>query len=60
MNKVPILLINAPAWASALDDGRLADIAPTILELVGLAKPAEMTGKSLIAAAAASGEAAAV
>ncbi|MDD2764327.1 MAG: 2,3-bisphosphoglycerate-independent phosphoglycerate mutase [Opitutaceae bacterium] len=29
--------------------GRLADIAPTLLELMGLPKPAEMTGKSLIA-----------
>lgn len=32
----------------ALADGRLADIAPTILQLMGLEKPAEMTGKSLI------------
>jgi 2,3-bisphosphoglycerate-independent phosphoglycerate mutase len=29
--------------------GRLADIAPTILALMGLPKPAEMTGQSLIA-----------
>ena len=29
-------------------DGKLADIAPTILELMGLAQPAEMTGESLI------------
>jgi 2,3-bisphosphoglycerate-independent phosphoglycerate mutase len=29
--------------------GRLADVAPTALELMGLAKPAEMTGESLIA-----------
>ena len=29
-------------------DGRLADIAPTMLELLGLPKPAEMEGKSLI------------
>jgi 2,3-bisphosphoglycerate-independent phosphoglycerate mutase len=28
--------------------GRLADIAPTVLHLMGLAKPAEMTGQSLI------------
>ena len=32
----------------ALANGRLADIAPTILQLMGLEKPAEMTGKSLI------------
>jgi 2,3-bisphosphoglycerate-independent phosphoglycerate mutase len=29
-------------------DGRLADVAPTLLQLMGLAKPAEMTGRSLI------------
>jgi len=29
-------------------DGRLADVAPTALEMMGLAKPVEMTGKSLI------------
>ena len=29
-------------------DGKLADIAPTILEVMGLAQPAEMTGESLI------------
>lgn len=28
--------------------GKLADIAPTLLELMGLPAPAEMTGKSLI------------
>ncbi len=31
-----------------LENGRLADIAPTILQLMGLEQPAEMTGKSLI------------
>ena len=31
-----------------LEDGRLADIAPTILDAMELAKPSEMTGKSLI------------
>jgi 2,3-bisphosphoglycerate-independent phosphoglycerate mutase len=30
--------------------GRLADIAPTVLHLMGLPKPAEMTGQSLIVA----------
>jgi 2,3-bisphosphoglycerate-independent phosphoglycerate mutase len=29
--------------------GRLADVAPTLLALMGLPKPAEMTGESLIA-----------
>ncbi|MGH8020772.1 MAG: 2,3-bisphosphoglycerate-independent phosphoglycerate mutase [Opitutaceae bacterium] len=30
------------------ESGRLADVAPTVLELMGLAKPAEMTGESLV------------
>jgi len=30
------------------DGGRLADIAPTLLELIGLDQPIEMTGRSLI------------
>jgi 2,3-bisphosphoglycerate-independent phosphoglycerate mutase len=32
----------------ALAHGRLADLAPTVLDLMGLEKPAEMTGESLI------------
>jgi len=59
MNKVPLLLINGPARAEALRDGRLADIAPTVLDLMGLPCPAAMTGHSLIAPDAARGEAAA-
>jgi len=35
---------NRPLFA-----GRLADVAPTMLELMGLAVPAEMTGRSLLA-----------
>jgi 2,3-bisphosphoglycerate-independent phosphoglycerate mutase len=31
-----------------LKDGKLADIAPTLLDLMGLSKPAEMTGRSLL------------
>ena len=48
-NKVPVLL--AGAGAAALHDGRLADIAPTLLHLMGLPQPAEMTGRNLMAAA---------
>jgi 2,3-bisphosphoglycerate-independent phosphoglycerate mutase len=33
---------------TALRDGRLADIAPTLLELMDLPQPAEMTGVSLL------------
>ncbi|WP_068114173.1 2,3-bisphosphoglycerate-independent phosphoglycerate mutase [Tropicimonas marinistellae] len=46
-NLVPVILFNGPEGA-ALHDGRLADVAPSILELMGLAQPEEMTGKSLI------------
>jgi 2,3-bisphosphoglycerate-independent phosphoglycerate mutase len=45
-NPVPVLLFNTDR--QALHDGRLADVAPTLLDLMGLAKPAEMTGSSLI------------
>lgn len=51
MNKVPLLLVNPPEGISALQDGRLADIAPSILTLMQLPPPAEMTGRSLIVAA---------
>lgn len=59
MNKVPLLLVNPPAGITALHDGRLADIAPSILSLMQLPPPTEMTGRSLIVAAeSASGAAA--
>jgi 2,3-bisphosphoglycerate-independent phosphoglycerate mutase len=47
LNPVPAVLDNGPAGA-ALRDGRLADIAPTLLALLGVAQPAEMTGVSLL------------
>ena len=47
-NLVPVALVGGPEGAS-LKDGRLADLAPTILDLMGLEKPAEMTGESLLA-----------
>ncbi len=46
-NLVPVILFNGPEGAK-LHAGRLADVAPTILELMGLPQPAEMTGVSLI------------
>ena len=49
MNLVPVLMVNAPAWVKGLRDGRLSDVAPTILGLMGIEQPAEMTGRSLIA-----------
>ncbi|CAH1671603.1 2,3-bisphosphoglycerate-independent phosphoglycerate mutase [Hyphomicrobiales bacterium] len=45
-NVVPLMLIGGQA--KALADGRLADISPTLLALMGLAQPAEMTGQSLL------------
>jgi len=50
MNPVPILLVNAPAWVAGLSDGRLADIAPTLLDIMNLPAPSQMTGRSLILA----------
>ncbi len=48
LNPVPVRLINAPSWAAGLRDGRLADVAPTVLRLLDLPQPAAMTGRSLI------------
>lgn len=45
-NPVPLLLMGRAGVS--LNDGRLADIGPTVLALMGLAKPAEMTGASLL------------
>jgi len=47
-NPVPVVLIGGPAGARLRDGGRLADVAPTLLALMGLAQPPEMTGASLI------------
>ena len=47
-NRVPVLLMGGPAGAT-LRDGRLADIAPTLLALLGVAQPAAMTGRPLLA-----------
>ena len=47
-NPVPVILIGGPAGAT-LRNGRLADLAPTLLHLMGLPQPPEMTGKTLIA-----------
>jgi 2,3-bisphosphoglycerate-independent phosphoglycerate mutase len=46
-NPVPVAVIGGPA-GSALRNGRLADLAPTVLDLMGLDLPPEMTGQSLI------------
>ena len=46
-NVVPVFLMSGP-HAVALRNGRLADIAPTLLALMGLQQPAAMTGQNLI------------
>lgn len=47
LNPVPVALVGGPANAR-LRDGRLADLAPTLLDLMGLDLPPEMTGRTLI------------
>ncbi|MEC9345675.1 MAG: 2,3-bisphosphoglycerate-independent phosphoglycerate mutase [Pseudomonadota bacterium] len=49
-NPVPLTMVNGPAGL-ALGDGRLADIAPTVLRLMGLQQPAAMGGHALLARA---------
>ena len=47
-NPVPFVLINADPKYSLQEGGRLCDIAPTPIELMGLKQPEEMTGHSLL------------
>lgn len=48
-NKVPFIMANAPKGLSLKkEDGVLGDVAPTLLEVMGLAKPEEMGGSSLL------------
>ncbi|RED51272.1 2,3-bisphosphoglycerate-independent phosphoglycerate mutase [Aestuariispira insulae] len=51
LNPVPLLLVGTGLEGMSLRSGRLADVAPTLLDLMGLEKPAEMTGESLVAQA---------
>ena len=45
LNPVPVVLVGAD---SKITNGKLADVAPTILDLMGIEKPKEMTGVSII------------
>lgn len=47
-NQVPFILVNADPSFKLREGGRLADIVPTLIELMGMEQPAEMTGKSLL------------
>ncbi len=46
-NPVPLTIVGMEN-VSIRENGKLADIAPTILDIIGIPKPAEMTGESLI------------
>ena len=48
VGKVQAVLVNDQSGVKALKDGKLADIAPTMLDLLGIEKPKEMTGVSLL------------
>jgi 2,3-bisphosphoglycerate-independent phosphoglycerate mutase len=56
MDAVPAVLINAPKGINSLANGRLADVAPTMLALMGLDKPDAMTGNDLTRTDAAANE----
>ena len=47
-NPVPFILVNADPKYKLREGGCLADIAPTLLQIMGLKQPEEMTGKSLL------------
>ena len=47
-NPVPFILVNADPTYGLREGGCLADIAPTLIELMGMEQPKEMTGKSLL------------
>ena len=51
LNRVPLVLANAPPGITGIADGRLADIAPTVLALMGMKQPPAMTGHNLLIAA---------
>ena len=49
LNPVPIVLVGRAVDGRLINDGVLADVAPTILELAGLERWEGMTGHSLLA-----------
>ncbi len=48
LSLVPFIVVNPPAGVAQVADGVLADVAPTVLEIMNIKIPAEMTGRSLI------------
>ncbi|MEI8394870.1 MAG: 2,3-bisphosphoglycerate-independent phosphoglycerate mutase [Rhodospirillaceae bacterium] len=57
LDRVPVVLVNGAPEITGLRNGRLADVAPTLLTLLGLPQPVAMTGQSLISKARLSGAA---
>ena len=47
-NPVPFILVNADPSYGLREGGKLCDIVPTLIELMGMEKPEEMTGQSLL------------
>lgn len=47
-NPVPFIIVNADPAYTLRENGCLADIVPTMIELMGMKQPEEMTGKSLL------------
>ena len=47
-NPVPFILVNYDSDYTLKDGGRLCDIVPTLIDIMGMEKPAEMTGESLL------------
>ncbi len=47
-NPVPFILVNYKDGVGLREGGKLADIAPTLLDMMGIEKPNEMTGQSLL------------
>lgn len=47
-NPVPFILVNYKEGVTLKEGGKLADIAPTLLEMMGMEQPAEMSGESLL------------
>lgn len=48
LNPVPVVLINHEDTDIKIENGKLADVAPTVLQILGIQAPYEMNGKSLI------------
>lgn len=48
-NKVPFVMANAPTgYSLKKQEGVLGDVAPTLLEIMGIEQPKEMSGSSLL------------